>query len=228
MIKVKSKYALIALLIIFLIGVWVPVLLPRPAVTVQFPNKVCSLEQVVKIMVIGKEINYYTGEPIKWSGSGILIKDDFVLTAGHVVANANEVTIILQNGEEYSGGDWYEETGVDVGFIRVFTPEKESKLNFADALLGEETWIIGYPLGDPIVLTKGIVASTNWLGFLFVDTPSWPGNSGSPVLNKNGCIVGMLVAGPREWESMSLCVPSEIINLSLKKYLAIKALENAS
>lgn len=188
-------------------------------------NQSLPLENVVKVKVVGTEINWYTGEPDDWQGSGIFIRDDLILTAGHIVDDANSITVILQNGEEYFGSDWYKETSTDVGFIRVFTPEKEPKLRFVDATLGDESWIIGYPVGESIALTKGIVVSTNWLGFLFVDASSWPGNSGSPVLDEDGYIIGILVAGPYEWESMSLCIPSKIINLSLEKYLATKSLE---
>lgn len=103
--------------------------------------------------------------------------------------------------------------------------------------IGDELVIIGYPWGlqKGSTLTHGIVSAVDrnipFFGKKFVlhtDTPSWPGNSGSPVFNINGDVIGILIGGRRGWDNYSLCTPAAIAELSLVKYKAIKALEKAN
>jgi len=118
-------------------------------------------------------------------------------------------------------------------------PEESIKnlpyVSFADEVrIAEEVIIVGYPWGlqQGSTVTQGIVSALNrnipFFGEKFMthtDTASWPGNSGSPVFNMSGDVVGILVGGVWNADNYSLCTPTKIVQAVLAKYQAQKALE---
>jgi S1-C subfamily serine protease len=171
----------------------------------------------------------------KWSGSGVFIRKGLILTAGHVVHDTKEFEIILPNGKIRPGFFAYQEDPnlTDMGFIRV--RGDYSITHFGKTpYLGQDVWIAGYALAEiPLTLTKGIVSCINRdtdffgrINLLQIDASSWPGNSGSPVLDKHNHIVGILVGGLRNSDNWSICVSVDVIKLSLAKYDAMEALCN--
>jgi S1-C subfamily serine protease len=101
--------------------------------------------------------------------------------------------------------------------------------------IGESIVILGYPWGlnKTISMTSGIVAASQhtWSPYLklslFADVASYPGNSGSPVVDMDGEVIGILVSGPYEHESYSMCTPARLVELALNKYLANEAMRKA-
>jgi len=171
-----------------------------------------------------------------WQGTGVFINDDLILTAGHMVNDANKITVIWPCDYNLPALSWYQEdySMTDLGFIYIETPEKEPIAKFADAIVGETVRALGNPFGYYPVLTEGIVSALNveedWLGeknLLLTDCPINPGNSGCPLFNKNNEIVGITVAGFIYADGMNFIVPSKICELSLAKYRAIQALKEA-
>ena len=221
MIKVKSKYALIALLTILLIGVWVPVLLPRPAVTVQFPNRVQEvLPSVVHIMCD------------RWQGSGVAISKDIVVTARHVVDGLS-YTITMNDGTVVKGTQAITHKDYDVGFIKVDKPIlKPAKFgSIKDCALGQSVFIIGSPYGKINFnsLTLGIISGLNrdwdglsrsgepygWKVAFTSDAAAHPGNSGGPVFTMDGIVRALLVGGF-----------SPVLNCSMPSDLFFNDIEN--
>lgn len=192
------------------------------------------LQNVVQIKVVSTEIDWYTGEFIKLQGSGVFIRDNLILTAGHIVNSISDANIITIDSKKYKAKSWYLETEADIGFIEVDSNDVEDTLSFDNAKLGETIWIYGNPYGVFPVLTKGIVSAVNVpdsLGktknMLITDCPTNDGNSGSPVFDRSGNILGVFV-----WhyilpatEGMNYSVKAEVIELVLQKYDAIQALE---
>jgi serine protease Do len=102
--------------------------------------------------------------------------------------------------------------------------------------LAEELIIVGYPWGlqKGVTVTQGIVSALDrnipFFGekfMLHTDTASWPGNSGSPVIDMDGEVVGILVGVMYGADNFSLCTPAKIVVLALNKYKAITAMEEA-
>lgn len=196
------------------------------------PTKV--LENVVQIKVISTEIDYYTGEFIKVQGTGIFIRDNLILTAGHIVDDISDANVFTIDGKEYKAKSWYLETEADIGFIEVDSNDIERTLSFDNAKLGEDVWAYGNPYGVFPILTKGIVSAINMYdnhsdtkNMIIIDAAANAGNSGSPIFDKYGNILGIF-----SWhytypvtEGMNYFVRAEVIELSLQKYDAIRALE---
>ena len=190
------------------------------------------LENVVQIKVVSTKIDWYTGEPAEWQGSGVFIEDNLILTAGHIVDKISDVNVITVDGKSYKAKSWYLETEADIGFIEVDTNDVESTLSFDVAKLGEEVWAYGNPLGVFPVLTKGIISAINMpdnydstKNMIITDVAANGGNSGCPLFDRWGNILGICSWHYPGEEGMNYFVRSEVIKLSLEKYKAIKALE---
>jgi len=199
-------------------------------------NKVSKLplENVVQIKVVSTEVDWYTNEFVKLQGTGIFIKDDLILTAGHIIDGISDANIITVDGKEYKAKSWYLEIEADIGFIEVDTNDIESTLSFDNAKLGEDIWIYGNPYGVFPVLTKGIISAigaldnyTSTKNMIITDAATNGGNSGCPIFDGNGNILGIF-----SWhyiypatEGMNYFCRSEVILASLRKYEAIKYLE---
>jgi len=166
-----------------------------------------------------------------WEGTGVFIKDDLILTAGHVVDGAAAITVILADGSKYEAIDWYKENEADLGFIEVKTERKEDIVQFDDAVLGEAVWAIGNPFAVYPVVSKGIVCAVDMpdiymyqKDMIIVDAAINPGNSGGPIYDTEGKILGICSWG-FNGQGMSYFVRGKVCKLSLAKFLAIKALE---
>jgi S1-C subfamily serine protease len=71
----------------------------------------------------------------------------------------------------------------------------------------EQIYISGHPLGVyPGLITTGYVSG--WLnGWILLSAPAWGGNSGGPVYNSEGEVIGLLVRGSREYSQLTLAAP---------------------
>jgi len=187
--------------------------------------------QIVKVVVEGSdEVNWYNN----WQGTGVFIADNLILTAGHIVGGANDITITTIDEKEYKAVNWYFETEADLGIIEVNTTDVELIAEFDKAIVGESVWAIGNPFGVFPVLTKGIISAIDmpddyWgqKDMIITDCPVNGGNSGCPLLDEDGNILGICSWGYLNADGMSYFVRAEICQLVLDKYHAIRALERA-
>jgi S1-C subfamily serine protease len=165
------------------------------------------------------EEEYYA---MAWQGSGCFITTDgTIMTARHVVEGADYFEITLRDGRTFVTDVSLAANNLDVGFIKIEV-EGVPCLCFSesDPLLGEDVWLYGHPLGDRNgwSVTKGIVSNVErdcegFFGeFMMIqsDAASWPGNSGGPVINQNGQIVGVLVGGIVGQECLSYISPGDM------------------
>ena len=190
------------------------------------------LENVVQIKCEVEYIEYCYEYNSGWQGSGIFIRDNLILTAGHIVDGISDANILTIDGKEYKAQSWYLETEVDIGFIEVDTNDVESTLSFDDAKLGEAVWAFGNPLGVFPILAKGIISATNapdshgdTKDMVTTDTAINGGNSGCPLFDRWGNILGICSWHFPGQEGMNYFVRAEVIELVLEKYDSIRALE---
>lgn len=169
-----------------------------------------------------------------WQGSGVFVNDDLILTAGHIVEDAKNIWITWSDGRRHKAVNWYEESEADLGIIYIRTIEKESKAKFDNAIVGEEVWALGSPFGVFPILTKGIISAISMpddymhqKNMIITDCAVNPGNSGCPLFDKNGNILGICSWKYVYAQGMSYFVRAEICELILDKYHIIKIFNDA-
>lgn len=175
------------------------------------------------------------------SGSGLLInKDGHALTNAHVVCNelhqpVNNLDVVIAGkktkatvirlGDDAGGRG----KGVDLALIKIRTvPEKAQAVNFAnfdDVRIGEQVFVIGNSLGDGTCITAGIVSdkqrTINGHTVLMTDCAINGGNSGGPIFNAKGDVIGVicskrLKADGSATEGMNYAIPINIAERFLK------------
>lgn len=153
---------------------------------------------IKSVVTIGKKgPGYFTT-----AGSGVFINNNgYIITNYHVIDDLNDITIRTNNGEEYDTTIIGKDEEWDIAVIKVIT-EKD---NFDYLLFGSETDIfvgkhviaVGNPVGFESTVTEGIISNTNRLingndiHYIQTDVAINSGNSGGPLIDKNGNIVGI-------------------------------------
>ena len=148
------------------------------------------------------------------SGSGFIISEDgYVLTNYHVVEDAVErnldINVILYDGSRYTAAFVGGEAENDVAVLKIDAKGLSAAvLGDSDALrVGDAVYAVGNPLGElDFSMTSGHVSakdrviktqtSPNGVSMFQVDAPINSGNSGGPVYNDQGQVVGIVTAKP--------------------------------
>jgi serine protease Do len=138
------------------------------------------------------------------SGSGVIIRrDGVILTNAHVVGNAREVQITLADGRRLAGRVLGRDPSVDVAVVRI-PIDNAPAAPVADSdrlLVGQTAVAIGNPLGFERTLTAGVVSALNRSlrgstldQLIQTDAAISPGNSGGPLLDSQGRVIGINTA----------------------------------
>jgi serine protease Do len=136
------------------------------------------------------------------SGSGFFIsKDGYLLTNKHVVGTAKFIKVKLPTGRELVGEVLRSDATRDVVLIKtepIDVPALPARQD--DPTIGEEVYALGSPLGDKFntSLTRGILSGYRTIDdkrYLQSDVAILPGNSGGPLLDANGNVIGITVMG---------------------------------
>lgn len=143
-------------------------------------------------------------------GSGFIYSEDgLILTNAHVVAGADEILVRLQDGTESRAEVVGEDENVDLALLRIKTVKPLPKAVLGDSAkvrVGEWAIAIGNPLGFDHTLTVGVISAkerTNifsgqgaakYQNYLQTDASINHGNSGGPLCNINGEVIGMNTA----------------------------------
>ncbi len=138
-------------------------------------------------------------------GSGVIVsKDGYILTNNHVVANAEEIQVILSSQESYKADIIGKDPKTDLALIKIEVDEQIpfAKLGNSDDLrVGDWVVAIGNPFGLGSTVTAGIVSAKGRVigagpydDFIQTDASINPGNSGGPLFNLEGEVVGINTA----------------------------------
>jgi serine protease Do len=139
-------------------------------------------------------------------GSGfILDKDGYVLTNNHVVENATEVVVILNDKRQFEARIVGKDPRMDLALLKIRS-ENGSQLKLTPVPLGnsdavriaEPVFAVGNPFGLQHTVTTGIISAKNrtigvgpFDNFLQTDASINPGNSGGPLFNFSGEVIGI-------------------------------------
>lgn len=157
-------------------------------------------------------------QPSSWSGSGIAIGTKLIATNHHVVDGATNLAIYFPDTDkEYRAEVVTVDETHDLAVVKVVDPSfngfNNIKYGFKSEVedVGMGVFVLGYPLvqsmGTEIKLTTGVVSSRS--GFqgdqsqYQISAPVQPGNSGGPLFNDNGELIGIVSAKHTEAENVS-------------------------
>lgn len=137
-------------------------------------------------------------------GSGFLVSTDgYLLTNHHVVGGAKYVKVRWADGSEELGEVIRSDSARDVALVKVAgTRRRPLALRQGPVRLGETVFAIGTPLDEKFenTVTRGVVSATRvdqGLGYIQSDVTVNTGNSGGPLLDETGVVIGITVIGVR-------------------------------
>ncbi len=200
-------------------------------------NQEFSIEEINKIME-DKVVTIYAKSGDNYSvGSGFVIshhnKDTYILTNSHVIQTDDNIFIKWLDGNMDRAKIIFDGKGEsninDIALIKingisgmpVFVKKNTT-------VIGKEVVAIGSPDDLEYSISKGIISSIRDQGTLLqTDAAINGGNSGGPLIEKSGCVVGMNTMGIGEYDSgLNFAISNKVLNRFVKKFLPDYALRN--
>lgn len=166
-----------------------------------------------------------------WSGTGFALREGYIITNYHVISDANQIKIQGINGDfltEYIAQVVGVDKSNDLALLKIAGEIPACfksipygiKTSISD--VGENIFVLGYPLtatmGEEIKLTNGIIsARTGFDGDVTtyqISAPVQPGNSGGPMFDEDGNVIGVICAKHVGAENVAYAVKtSQVKNL---------------
>lgn len=148
--------------------------------------------------------------PSQGVGTGIILDEQGnILTNNHVIADAQAITVTLNNGESFPAQIIGRDANTDLAVVRIEADNLQPATlgRSADLQVGEDVIAVGHALGLPggPTVSKGVVsaigrsidvdAQTTMVDLIQTDASINPGNSGGPLSNAGGEVIGINSAG---------------------------------
>jgi serine protease Do len=154
-------------------------------------------------------------------GSGFIIdKEGIVITNNHVIQGAEDILVRVNGDKEYKAKVLGADPGMDIAVLKMETDEKFIPVEFGDsdkARIGDWVIAIGNPFGFGGTVTSGIISARNrsiglsrYEDFIQTDASINQGNSGGPLFNMDGDVIGINTAilGPSGSIGIGFAIPS--------------------
>ena len=162
----------------------------------------------------------YSGNSL---GSGFAIGENCIVTNAHVIENVHSITLTSYEGDKYTasllGID--EDKDIAVLVIKDASFPYLKMANLSTVKIGDDIYAIGAPKGMAYTLTKGTVSAKERIveneSFIQIDAAINEGNSGGPLLNDAGEVLGMNTMKMTDSEGIGLAIPADRIASTLKE-----------
>lgn len=172
------------------------------------------------VRIQGRVIPLY--QPQTDQGSGVIVTEDgYVLTNRHVIDGGEEIYVTLGDGRRLSAAIIGTDKQTDLAVLKVDADEL-IPIAWGDSdrcRVGSPVWAVGSPFGLDQTVTFGILSgkhrmvedSTHYQDFMQSDVAVNPGNSGGPLVDGRGSLVGINTAIVGEsYQGVSFAVPSNV------------------
>jgi serine protease Do len=156
--------------------------------------------------------------PANFRGTGFALSSNgYIATNYHVVKDADSVYVQNTAGESFRGKVIYTEPANDIAILQITDPTFKNlgpiPYNFKKSTtdLGENVFTFGYPGGDVVFGPGSLTSSTGYMGDTTeyqVSIPVNPGNSGGPLLDDKGNIIGIINAKQTQVAGAAFAVKS--------------------
>ncbi|MDR1397994.1 MAG: DegQ family serine endoprotease [Desulfarculales bacterium] len=161
-------------------------------------------------------------------GSGVIVdKDGYVLTNNHVIANADEIMVMLSSGEELPARIVGRDAKTDLALVKVAPGKNMPFLPLGDSeklRVGDWVLALGNPFGLTSTVTAGIVSAKGrnigagpYDDFIQTDASINPGNSGGPLVDLGGRVVGINTAIVAQGQGIGFAIPSSLVGEVMKQ-----------
>jgi serine protease Do len=159
--------------------------------------------------------------PAKFGGSGFAIASNgYILTNYHVIKGADSLYVQNSKGASFKVKAFYTDATNDIAVLKIIDLNFENlgalpySIKRTSAGIGEQVYTLGYPKDD-VVLGDGYVSSKTGINgdtlAYQIAIPVNPGNSGGPLLDNNGNIVGVINGKENKTDGAAFAVKSKYI-----------------
>src|SRR6476659_2375743 len=173
--------------------------------------------------------------PTRGVGSGFIVNPTgYILTNHHVIEDASRITVGLQSGEKYRGTVIGVDPETDVAVIKIDAPKDLPTVTLGDsnaAQVGDWVLAMGSPFGLDQTVTAGIISKKEretpyfnvFQRFLQTDAAINRGNSGGPLVNMRGEVIGMnsqIATSTGDYNGIGFALPANETNFVYKQLVA--------
>jgi len=173
--------------------------------------------------------------PARGVGSGFIVNSKgFILTNHHVIEDAARITVGLQSGEKYRGTVVGVDQETDVAVIKIEAPKDLPTVTLGDsnaAQVGDWVLAMGSPFGLDQTVTAGIISKKEretpyfnvFQRFLQTDAAINRGNSGGPLVNMRGEVIGMnsqIATSTGDYNGIGFALPANETSFVYKQLIA--------
>ncbi len=170
-------------------------------------------------------------------GSGFFYSTERIVTNYHVVDGLKGLTVTLNDGRSYPAEVFAVDRGIDIAILQVHGASAPAKLVFSPAkevMAGQTAIVLGSPFGKRNLVSLGVIAGSGPFDFanqvgegdigveipeiLYTDARVEPGNSGGPLLDGQGRVIGVVDAvlgGASGIGGLGIAIPARLVVQSI-------------
>ncbi len=167
------------------------------------------------------------------SGSGVIVDESgIIVTSAHTLKGASGLIIKLFDGTSVKVRDLWVVPNSDVAFLKIDPPFPLAAISFSGLTTlqkndsaytyGHSSFLRGSLIGGRVLNIQMDKNAKNLVNAIWFNFDLEKGDSGSPVLNSRGELLGMVVAGTIGKGKMTMAVPSSFIKAALETYKNLK------
>lgn len=164
------------------------------------------------------------------SGNGVIIDSQgIVVTNSHIVKEASGIAVTLFDGTRVFCKQVFAVPNTDLAFLLIDPPFPLSSISFAKAealsegidvyTIGHSEWIKGSLIGGKISgIKRELIDGTPHATYLRVTFSVYKGDSGSPILDQKGNLLGIICAGQEGRDNTTFALSSDVIELAYQTF----------